>query len=52
LHCAVNTGNATAYSSPAVVFNAILGESLVYVGNQGGEMNAYNAATGTPTPVL
>ena len=47
LHWAVNTGNAIAYSSPAVVFNTTLGESLVYVGNQGGEMNAYNAATGT-----
>ncbi len=47
LHWAVNTGNTTAYSSPAVVYNTTLGESLVYVGNQGGEMNAYNAATGT-----
>ena len=47
LHWSANTGGAKAYSSPAVVFNPTLGNSLVYVGNQGGEMNAYNAATGT-----
>ncbi len=47
LHWAVNTGNATAYSSPAVAYNTTLGESVVYVGNQGGLLNAYNAATGT-----
>ena len=35
-----------SYSSPAVVFNATLGKSIVYVGNQQGEMNAYDAATG------
>ena len=46
LHWSVNTGNTTAYSSPAVAFNASLGESLVYVGNQGGLLNAYNSATG------
>ncbi len=47
LHWSINTGDPIAYSSPAVAFNATLGESLVYVGNQGGDLNAYNAATGT-----
>ncbi|MGH7777767.1 MAG: PQQ-binding-like beta-propeller repeat protein, partial [Candidatus Dormibacterales bacterium] len=45
LDWSVGTG-ATSYSSPAVVYNATLGESLVYVGNQGGQMNAYDATSG------
>ncbi len=40
-----NTG-AAGYTSPAVVFNAQLGKSLVYVGNQSGTMAAYDANTG------
>lgn len=46
LHWSVNTGGTKSYSSPAVVFNTTLGESLVYVGNQTGGFNAYNAANG------
>lgn len=46
LHWAVNTGSTKAYSSPAVVWNSTLGVSLVYVGNQSGDLNAYNATTG------
>ena len=46
LHWSVNTG-AISYSSPAVVFNSSLNKSLVYVGNQTGLMQAYDAATGT-----
>ena len=45
LDWSVNTG-ASSFSSPAVVYNATLGKSIVYVGNQGGQMNAYDAATG------
>jgi eukaryotic-like serine/threonine-protein kinase len=42
-----STGTTTlAYTSPAIVFNGILGRSLVYIGNQQGDMNAYDAATG------
>jgi outer membrane protein assembly factor BamB len=40
-----NTG-ASSFSSPAVAFNAELGKAVVYVGNQGGKMQAYDAATG------
>ena len=47
LHWQVNTGDIS-YSSPAVVFNATLNTSVVYVGNQKGMMSAYNAATGKP----
>jgi outer membrane protein assembly factor BamB len=46
LHWSANTGYTTAYSSPAVVFDATLGISLVYVGNQAGDFDAFNAATG------
>jgi outer membrane protein assembly factor BamB len=50
LHWSANTANTgtttKSYSSPAVVFNSTLGKSLVYVGNQQGEMRAYDAATG------
>ncbi len=46
LHWSANTGNTKAYSSPAVVYNATLGISLVYVGDQGGDFDAFNAATG------
>ena len=46
LHWSANTGGTIAYSSPAVVFNATLGISLVYVGNQSGDMDAFNATTG------
>jgi outer membrane protein assembly factor BamB len=45
LHWSTATGGKS-FSSPAVVFNASLNESLAYVGNQLGEFNAYNAATG------
>jgi outer membrane protein assembly factor BamB len=47
LHWSVNTGGTKAYSSPAVVWNSALNESLVYVGNQSGELDAFNAATGS-----
>ena len=40
-----NTGTA-AYGSPAVVFNATLGKTLVYASNIGGVLGAYDAATG------
>ncbi|MGA7987872.1 MAG: PQQ-binding-like beta-propeller repeat protein [Candidatus Dormiibacterota bacterium] len=46
LHWSANTGGTIAYSSPAVVYNATLGVSLVYVGNQSGDFDAFNAATG------
>ena len=46
LHWSANTGFNKAYSSPAVVYNATLGISLVYVGDQGGDFDAFNAATG------
>ncbi|MGA7988535.1 MAG: PQQ-binding-like beta-propeller repeat protein [Candidatus Dormiibacterota bacterium] len=46
LHWAVNTGATKAYSSPAVAYNATLGVSLVYVGNQSGDFDAFNATTG------
>jgi outer membrane protein assembly factor BamB len=46
LHWSANTGGTKAYSSPAVVFNPTLGISLVYVGNQSGDMDAFNATTG------
>ena len=46
LHWSANTGGTIAYSSPAVVFNPTLGISLVYVGNQSGDMDAFNATTG------
>lgn len=50
LHWSHNTTNTTtltkSYSSPAVVFNTTLNESLVYVGNQIGQMDAFNATTG------
>ena len=36
-----------AYSSPTVAYNPTLGESLVYVGNQEGDLSAFNAATGS-----
>jgi outer membrane protein assembly factor BamB len=45
LHWSANTGDQ-AFTSPAIVFNTTLNESLVYVGNMDGEFNAYNAATG------
>ena len=45
LHWSVNTGDKS-YSSPAIVYNATLGYSVVYVGNNDGELNAYNASTG------
>ena len=51
LDWSVNTATAgtttLSYSSPAVVYNSTLNKSLVYVGNQQGEMNAYDAATGS-----
>jgi outer membrane protein assembly factor BamB len=37
-----------SFSSPAVVFNAALGKSVVYVGNQTGMLSAWDAATGAP----
>jgi outer membrane protein assembly factor BamB len=40
-----NTGNIS-YSSPAIAYNASLGRSLVYVGNQSGVMTAYDSTTG------
>ena len=46
LHWTVNTGGTKAYSSPSVVYNATLGVSLVYVGNQSGDFDAFNATTG------
>ena len=46
LHWSANTGGTIAYSSPAVAFNPTLGISLVYVGNQSGDMDAFNATTG------
>jgi outer membrane protein assembly factor BamB len=46
LHWTVNTGGTKAYSSPAVVYNTTLGVSLVYVGNQSGDFDAFNATTG------
>jgi outer membrane protein assembly factor BamB len=46
LHWSANTGGTKAYSSPAVVFNPTLGVSLVYVGNQSGDLDAFNATTG------
>lgn len=46
LHWSANTGGTTIYSSPAVVFNPTLGISLVYVGNQSGDFDAFNATTG------
>ncbi len=46
LHWSANTGGTIAYSSPSVVFNPTLGISLVYVGNQSGDMDAFNATTG------
>jgi outer membrane protein assembly factor BamB len=45
LHWSVNTGDQ-AFTSPSIVYNSTLNESLVYVGNMLGEFNAYNAATG------
>jgi outer membrane protein assembly factor BamB len=41
----VNTG-AQAFASPAVVHNATLDKTLVYVANQAGTMTAYDADTG------
>ena len=50
LHWSANTAATTtptkSYSSPAVVFNSSLGQWVVYVGNQEGDMNAYSAITG------
>jgi len=40
-----NTGSP-AYTSPAVVYNATLDETLVYVANQDGTFAAYDASTG------
>ncbi len=40
-----NTG-APAYTAPAVAFNAQLGKTLVYIGNQTGTLSAYDANTG------
>jgi outer membrane protein assembly factor BamB len=40
-----NTGSP-AYTSPAVAFNAQLGKTLVYIGNQSGTLTAYDANTG------
>jgi outer membrane protein assembly factor BamB len=40
-----NTGSP-AYTSPAVVYNATLGKTLVYVANQDGTFGAYDAQTG------
>jgi outer membrane protein assembly factor BamB len=37
---------APAYSSPVVMFNATLGKRVVYVGNQAGFVQAFDAATG------
>lgn len=45
LHWTANTG-FKSYSSPAVVWNSTLNESLVYIGNNVGTFNAYNATTG------
>lgn len=40
-----NTG-AAVQASPVVAYVASLGRSLVFVGNQGGKLSAYDAATG------
>lgn len=40
-----NTGSPS-YTSPSVVRNEALGRTLVYQGNQGGAMGAYDAETG------
>jgi outer membrane protein assembly factor BamB len=37
---------SVSYTSPAVVWNATLGKRLVYVGNQAGAMQAFDADTG------
>jgi outer membrane protein assembly factor BamB len=41
----VDTG-ASAYTSPAVVYDSVLGKTVVYVGNQAGNLSAYDAVTG------
>ena len=41
----VNTGQPV-YASPVVAFNVALGKRLVYVGNDGGIMSAYDAGNG------
>jgi outer membrane protein assembly factor BamB len=47
----------TSFSSPTVAYNPTLGKSLVYVGNQQGDLSAFDADTGSlvwrysvPTP--
>jgi outer membrane protein assembly factor BamB len=45
LHWTAHLG-AKAFSSPAVVYSQALGKSLVYVGDQAGKMQAFDAATG------
>jgi outer membrane protein assembly factor BamB len=42
----VANAGAPAYTSPAIAFNAQLGKTVVYVGNQSGVLSAYNASTG------
>ncbi len=41
----VHTGSS-AYTSPAIVHDATLGKTVIYVGNQAGTISAYDAATG------
>jgi outer membrane protein assembly factor BamB len=45
LHWSVNTGGTKAYSSPAIVWDSTRNESLVYVGNQSGDLDAFDSAT-------
>jgi outer membrane protein assembly factor BamB len=45
LHWSEQTGDQS-FTSPAVVYNSTLNESLVYSGNMDGYFTAYNAATG------
>jgi outer membrane protein assembly factor BamB len=45
LHWSEQTGDLS-FTSPAVVYDPTLGESLVYSGNMDGYFTAYNAATG------
>jgi outer membrane protein assembly factor BamB len=41
----VHTGSS-AYTSPAIVHDATLGKTVIYVGNQAGTISAYDAASG------
>ena len=43
VHWKQSTGTKS-FSSPAIVYNNTLGKALVYVGNQGGRMAAYDTA--------